>query len=76
MTTADLLISRYGHGPLIPLEKVQEDYFPHLKPDLLTRRLMSGDIPLKAIRTDRSQKAPVMVHLTDLATYIDNLREV
>jgi hypothetical protein len=74
MQTAFLLMAHYGGRAVIPIEDVARDYFGHLTPDKLARKLAAGDIPLPVIRIENSQKAAKGVHLIDLADYIDRQR--
>ena len=74
MNTAFLLMAQYGGRAVIPLEKVQEDYFPHLKPEVFRRKLARGDINLAVVRMEKSQKAAQGIHTQDLAAYIDARR--
>ena len=73
-TTLQLLAERYNRRPIIPLEEVRSDWFPHLTKEMFARKLSSGEIPLPVIRIEASQKAPRSVHLQDLADYIDARR--
>lgn len=76
MNTQFLLMARYDGVPIIPLEQVQRDYFPHLKLAQLQAKLLRGDIPLPVVRLDPdSQKSARGVPLTDLAAYIDTRTE-
>ena len=73
-TTLHLLADRYERRPIIPLEEVRSDWFPHLTKEMFARKISSRDIPLPVIRIEPSQKAPRGVHLRDLAEYIDARR--
>lgn len=76
MNTAFLLMARYDARPIIPLEDVQADYFPHMTTEVLVRKASRGDIKLPLVRIEgRSQKSARGVHLQDLADYIDERRE-
>jgi hypothetical protein len=74
MNTAFLLLAQFGARAVIPLEEVRREYFPHLEPDNLTRKLTNGEIALPVVRADRSKKTARGVHLQDLAEYIDAQR--
>lgn len=74
MNTAFLLMAQYGGRAVIPLEKVREDYFPHLKPEVFRRKLAHGEISLAVVRMEKSQKAAQGIHTQDLAAYIDARR--
>lgn len=74
MNTLFLLMARHDAQPIVPLDVLQRDYFPHLSTVKLVSKMQSGEIPLPLVKTERSQKAMRGVHLADLATYIDGLR--
>ncbi len=71
MNTAFLLMAQYNGQAIIPLERVCADYFHHLTPDKLQRKLVAGEIDLPIVRVESSQKATRGVHLMDLAKYLD-----
>lgn len=71
MNTAFILMAQYDGQAIISLEVVCRDYFTHLTPDMLQRKVMSGQIKLPITRLEPSQKSAKGVHLTDLAAYLD-----
>lgn len=72
INTAFLLLAQYGGEAVIPLEKVCRDYFWHLSPENLMRKVSAGDLDLPLVRMDGSTKKSAKgVHLLDLAAYID-----
>lgn len=72
MNTAFLLMARYDAQPVIPLDVVARDYFPHLTPTKLAQKIQSGHIALPIYRSDmNSQKSAKGVALSDLAEWID-----
>ena len=73
MNTAFLLMAKYEAQPIIPVETVAKDFFPHLTTDKLVRKLSTGEIPnLPMVRIEAgSQKTAKGVALQHLATYID-----
>ena len=75
MNTTFLLLAQYGATAVVPLEVVARDYFSHLTPEKLLRKISAGDIALPLIRMEGSQKSAKGVHVKDLATYIDARRE-
>jgi hypothetical protein len=75
MNTAFLFMAQYDGRAVIPLNVVCKDYFPHLKPDQLLRKVAIGEIRLPIMRIEKSQKSAKGVHLQDLAEYIDRQRE-
>ena len=75
MPTSFLLLAQYGGRAFIPIEEVCRDFFAHLTPDALMRKVTSGDVRLPVMRTDAgSQKTAKGVHLSDLADYLDERR--
>lgn len=71
MNTVFLLLATYNR-PHIPLDRVREDYFPHMTERVFRAALANGSIALPTIRTDpTSKKSPVMVSITDLAAFLD-----
>ncbi|CRL97530.1 MULTISPECIES: pyocin activator PrtN family protein [unclassified Pseudomonas] len=71
MNTAFILMAQYDGQAIIPLELICRDYFTHLTPEMLQRKVMSGHIKLPITRIEPSQKSAKGVHLNDLATYLD-----
>jgi hypothetical protein len=74
MNTAFLLMAQYDGAAVIPIERVCKDYFSHLSPDKLARKISLGEIKLPLVRMETSQKAAKGVHLLDLARWIDERR--
>jgi hypothetical protein len=74
MNTAFLLMAQYDGAAVIPIERVCKDYFSHLSPDKLARKISLGEIKLPLVRMEASQKAAKGVHLLDLARWIDERR--
>lgn len=75
MDTRFLLMARYDAIPVIPLERVRKDFFPHLSQPHFLRKLNDHAIPLPVIFIEPSQKSQRGVHLEDLAKYLDLRRE-
>ncbi len=71
MNTAFLLMAQYGGAAVIPIDKVCRDYFWHLTPEKLVRKISGGEIALPLVRIEASQKSAKGVHLVDLAKWID-----
>ena len=59
------------HPAVIPIDVVCRDYFSHLTPIILLRKINAGELKLPLVRMEASQKAAKGVHLQDLARYID-----
>lgn len=74
LNTAFLLMAQYNGKAIIPLAEVCRDYFSHLTPEKLVRKVMTGQIPLPIVHIERSQKSAKGVHLQDLADYLDKRR--
>lgn len=74
-STSFLLFAQYGGQAIIPLEEVCRDYFSHLTPEKLIRKVSSGEIALPIVRIEPSQKSQRGVHLHDLAQYLDARRK-
>ncbi|MGF3026161.1 pyocin activator PrtN family protein [Methylobacterium aquaticum] len=75
MSTAFLLLAQYGGGAVIPISLVCRDYFSHLTPEKLVRKISAGEIALPLVRIEASQTAAKGVHLVDLARWIDDWAE-
>lgn len=74
MNTIFLLMAQYSGKAIVSLDEVCADYFSHLTPDKLQRKVMAGDIDLPIVRMEVSQKTAKGVHLSDLAKYLDAQR--
>lgn len=74
MNTLFLLMAQYNGQAIVPLARVCEDYFSHLTPEKLLRKVLAGEIDLPITRIEGSQKAAKGVHLQDLASYLDEQR--
>ena len=59
---------------MIPIDVVARDYFPHLSPEKLLRKISLGEIRLPVVRIEGSNKSAKGVHVEDLAGYIDERR--
>ncbi|WP_167759965.1 pyocin activator PrtN family protein [Paraburkholderia pallida] len=75
MSTLERLESQFN-AALLPIEVVRTNFFPHLSEDTFSRRARANDFGFPVIRSDRSQKAAMFVHIEDLATYLDARRTV
>jgi hypothetical protein len=75
MNTAFLLLAQYGGAAVIPIERVCQDYFSHLTPEKLARKISAGEIALPLVRIEASQKSAKGVHLNDLARWVDERAE-
>ena len=68
-------MARYEGAPIIPVEKVRQDYFGHLTAPKFMTKLRGGDIGLPVIQLEKSQKAHKYVDIRDLATFLDVQRD-
>jgi len=73
MNTMFLLMAEYETAT-VPLSQVCEKYFG-MKSATAERKASENRLPIPTFRTAESQKAPRMVHIADLADYIDQQRE-
>lgn len=71
MNTVFLLLAYHGGKPVIPLDVVCKEYFSHLSPENLVRKVSAGDLDLPLVRMDDGHKCAKGVALTDLAAYLD-----
>lgn len=62
--------------PLLPLEVVRTNFFPHLSADSFNRRARANDLGFPVITSERSQKSAMFVHIDDLAAYLESRRAV
>ena len=75
MNTTFILMAQYGATAIIPVELVCRDYFTHLSPENLTRKISAGDLNLPLVRMDDGHKCAKGVALVDLAAYLDRRME-
>lgn len=75
MNTAFLLMAEHETSTL-PVEVVCQRYFAPLTLPVFMKKLGSGEIDLIVARMGESQKAPRLVHISDLAAYIDRQRAI
>lgn len=73
MNTVFLLMAEFETSQ-IPLSVVAEKFL-NLTPSYADRQAALGKLPFPTYR-DNSQKAPRMVHISDLAEWIDKQREL
>jgi hypothetical protein len=68
-------MAQYNAQVIIPVATVVRDYFPHLSTEKFLRKVSLGDISIPLVRIEPgSQKGARGVHLTDLASYLDDRR--
>ncbi|MGO4854464.1 pyocin activator PrtN family protein [Phaeovulum sp. W22_SRMD_FR3] len=71
INTVWLLMAQYDGRAMIPVDQVCKDFFGALSLPVFLRKVSSGEIPLPLARMEGSQKSAKMVHINDLAIYID-----
>ncbi|MCA8147967.1 pyocin activator PrtN family protein [Burkholderia vietnamiensis] len=74
MNTFFVLMAQYGARAIIPIENVCRDYFWHLTPEQLVRKVSLGEIALPLVRIEGSKKSAKGIHVEDLAKWIDERR--
>jgi pyocin activator protein PrtN len=67
-------MAQYNARAIIPLEEVCRDYFSHLTPEKLLRKISTGEIEIPIVKIESSQKSAKGIHLNDLAEYLDKRR--
>ena len=72
MNTAFLLIAEFGTSQ-IPLADIAEKYLK-MSQTTAERKANAGELPIPTYRLNDSQKSPRMIHVNDLANYIDKQR--
>lgn len=73
MKTALMLFARHEKA-LLSLDDISQEYFG-LSPTEARRAVAKGELGVKAVQLRSSSKAPWLVHIDDLATYVDKLRQ-
>lgn len=74
MKTLFMLMAQYDGRAVIPIDLVCQDYFTHLTPEMLQRKIGAGQIKLPITRMEKTQKSARGVHITDLCEYLDACR--
>ena len=74
MKTIYLLMAKH-EAPVITAETCCKEYFAPLTLPVFLRKTAAGEIDLPVVRMEDSQKGAKMVHLSDLAAYIDRRRD-
>lgn len=75
MNTVLMLMAHHGGAAMISAEECCRDYFAPLTLPVFLRKTAAGEIDLPIVRMENSQKGARMVHLSDLAAYIDRRRD-
>lgn len=66
-----MLQGRYQNLPIIPVERVAEDFFG-LGERMFLRKVNDGEIDLPVVKLENSQKAAKGVHVKHLADFLDH----
>lgn len=74
MNKTEILLMMKYETPAIPLDKICEDYFGCSR-GTAKQKAKAGVLPIPAFRLGNSQKLPWMVHVSDLAIFIDKRYE-
>ena len=74
MKTAVILLIKY-ESPTVPLVDVCNDYFG-LDVKAAKERALNQQLPVPVFRMTNSQKSPWLIHINDLAAYIDSQAEL
>ncbi|MGG4608667.1 pyocin activator PrtN family protein [Providencia sp. Me31A] len=72
MNTMFLLLAEFETSQ-IPLADIAERYLK-MNPTTAERKANAGELPIPTYRLNDSQKSPRIIHINDLATYIDKQR--
>ncbi|EML7933163.1 pyocin activator PrtN family protein [Providencia rettgeri] len=72
MNTVFLLMAEFETSQ-IPLDIVAEKFLK-LTPGYADKKATLGELPFPTYKDDKSQKSPRMVHISDLAEWIDKRR--
>ena len=72
MNTAFALLARF-ESPTVKLEDICEEFFGMTKTTAYQRAAVM-DLPVPTFRGGSGQKAPRLVHVDDLAAYLDRQR--
>lgn len=75
MNTLLMLMAQHDGAAMISADTCCKEYFAPLTLPVFIRKIGDGSIDLPLIRMEDSQKGAKMVHLRDLAAYIDRRRE-
>ncbi|MCT7942419.1 pyocin activator PrtN family protein [Shewanella holmiensis] len=73
MNTAFLLMAQFNKA-VIPIKDICDEYFG-LSEATAKNYAAAGKLPIPAFRAGKSNKSTWMVNVTDLAEYLDQLRD-
>ncbi|MGP5535034.1 pyocin activator PrtN family protein [Psychrobacter celer] len=72
--TESILIERYQHNPLIPLQLVADDYLPDIKWETLKERARAQELPFPVV-VSKDKRPTYHVNVRALAAWIDRVSE-
>lgn len=71
LSSYHILMLRYG-SPVVLLESVVNDYFPHMDIKHANRRANAQDLPFPVFKSEPNNKhSKWFVNIADLASYLD-----
>ena len=70
MNKMEMMLLIKFESPIIPLEKICNEYFGCSR-NTAKQRAKSGTLPVPAFRLGKSQKLPWMINVQDLANFIE-----
>ena len=70
-STMYLLMAEFGSRMMIPLEELAQSVLG-MSVNTAKRRAKSCELPFPVVKLNDSQKAPYLVNIQDLATYVEN----
>lgn len=73
MSPTELMLLAIYRSPAIPVEEISKTHFD-LNGTSAARLAALNQLPFPTFKLTTSAKAPLMVHLSDLAAHIDNQR--
>lgn len=65
-----MLLEKYKHSPIVLLETVLIDFLPHLSLSSAKKKAACQMLPFPVFKAEKSQKAPYLVNIKDLAKYL------
>jgi len=74
MTHTELLLSAVFKGPVVPLQEICDRYLGMSWHTARTEAALNR-LPFPTFRVAQSQKAPLMVRVSDLASHLDKQAE-
>lgn len=72
MKTAFLLMAQHGSA-MIPLASICDEYLG-MTQQVAQRKAATQELPFPVVRLNPGRKSPLVVHVDDLAAYIDKQR--